>query len=399
MITLLGSLFFFFCFPVAPTIWLERANSLLPWAFLLGLFMSLALLTIKSVVQPAFKSVEWAGKATTLGLPVAFLGLLVTFIPHKGYDKEAAIIAYILFFMWIDATFFDMFLLRRRFSFDGAAKLLSRRLHRALCSRNLNAILTEFESISLLCEEVFTRPNTPEVREGAQLFLTSVGQIVTHIPQINVPRDEKETETLLDTYFVFQAIVAKKLETLLIEVKESPSDQKWDLLIKMLSKITVLFLTIHESFSIPFLSLTEDLALLLQTLKSSKEMELYAGCVEAIKATLENSLAKKRDARVSAGPIMHKLEALMKERFRRDRTINPAYLMQPFAEIASFLTHPSFSQLIGREELVADLKRILSQFAVLETISERIGETHLTDTSATYQQDIPYMKQEKEEEK
>ena len=82
----------------------------------------------------------------------------------------------------------------------------------------------------------------------------------------------------------------------------------------------------------------------------------------------------------------------MKERFRRDRTINPAYLMQPFAEIATFLTHPSFSTLVGREEIVSDLKRILSQFAVLETISERLGETHPTDTASTYQQDIPYLK-------
>lgn len=397
MITIVGALFLFFCFPLAQNIWLERSTTLLPWAFLLGLFLSFLLLAVKSIVPPAFKSVDWKQKGYTLGLPVAFIGLLLTFIPHQQFEKEAVLTSYILFFIWIDVTLCDMILLRRRFSFEGASHLLEKRLHRALCSRNFHSILSEFESISLLCEEAFSRPNTPEVREAAQLFLDATEQIVKHIPQVNIPKEEKEAETLLDTYFVFQAIVAKKIETLMVEVKETPSDQKWEQIIKILSKVTSLFLSLHESFSIPFLSLIEDLALLLQTLKSTKELELYAGCVEAVKATLEHSLAKRRDARVAAGPIMHKLESLMKERFKRDRTINPAYLMQPFAEIASFLTHPSFAQLAGKEELISDLKRILAQFAILETISERIGETHPTDTAATYQQDIPYIQQKQDE--
>lgn len=398
MITLLGALFLFFSFPVNPTPWLEKADTLLPWAFLFGLFMSFALLTVKSVVQPTFKSVSWHERGLTIGLPFAFLGLLMTFLPHTELHKEVAVIAYILFFVWIDATFVDIFLLRRRFSFNGAAKLLSSRLRRAVHSRDLHATLSEFESISLLCEEVFSLPNTPETREGAQLFLSSIEQILAHIPQINLPKDEKETETLLDTYFVFQAIVAKKLETFIIDIKGAPSDQKWDLLIKMLSKVTSLFLSLNESFSVPFLSLTEDLAIYLQEQKSSKEVELYAGSVEAIKAILEFASLKRRDACTYAGPVLHKLESLMKERFRRDRTINPAYLMQPFAEIATFLTHPSFTALPGKEELMSDLKRILSQFAVLETISGRMGETHATDTAATYQQDIPYIKQKQQEE-
>ena len=391
MITILGSLLLFFTFPFQSNLWTERASSFLPWAFLFGLFFSLALLTTKSALHLPFLSVSWPAKGFLVSLPLALLGLLTTFIPAPR-QGELAVLAFVLFFLWLDALLFDVWSIRRMVSFDGTARLVQTRLRRALRSRNLHLILAEFESTALFVEEAFSLGNSANTRKSSNLFLSAVEQVLTAIPQVLPPKEEKEAETLLDMYAIFQAEVAKKLESLAFQVKKSPHDIQWELLIKMVAQVTALFLSIQEHLSSPFLLIMEELAKTLQESHSPKEMELYAGCVEAIKGVIEHALSKKKDARVYTSPLLNKLEYLMKERFRRDRTINPAYLMQPFAEIATFLTHPSFSTLVGREEIVSDLKRILSQFAVLETISERLGETHPTDTASTYQQEIPYLK-------
>jgi hypothetical protein len=66
--------------------------------------------------------------------------------------------------------------------------------------------------------------------------------------------------------------------------------------------------------------------------------------------------------------------------------------MQPFAEIGQLLGSVRYDALPDREDILAELRRILAQFAAIETVTGRFEMgVDRTDTTATFKQDIPYI--------
>lgn len=373
-------------------VWVGRALDFFPLAFLLALFMSLGACAIRYCFKSPYVTMVETKVRFFKSLPVAFWGVLCCFLPDFPSQAWRAGILFLSFFVWIDVLLADFRSLRSISSFERVAEAIQKRFSRAIKTKNMHTLLSEFESVMLVCEKVFSESASQETQKSAKLVMDSVERILSSLPQMNLPVGDKSIESLFDRYFLFQAVVAKKLETLVSLVQKNPSDVKWDLLIKLLTRMTVLFGSVYENFGGPFLILLGEIAHFLQRNHSQKEMDVYAGCVEVAKSLLEHALQKKKNAETLLKPVFTQLEFFMKERFRKDRTINAAYLMQPFAEIGEFLYQPSFLELSGREELIGELKRILSQFSVLETISERLGETGQTDTSASYHEDLPFMK-------
>ena len=394
MATLLGIVALVFSLLYSKDVWVENAFDFFPQAFLWAFLTSFLVASLNSFLRSPYATFSEPKKRRLRGYPIAFLGLLILFLPDWPDREFRAGLLLVLFFAWIDALKYDVKSIRHVISFDGVSQTLKQRLSKALLSKDLSKTLSEFESIALLCEKTFSSQDPQDLQRSTQLMTESVEDILSALPRITLPVADKAVESLLDRYYLFQAVVSKKLEGITSIVRSAPSDIKWDLLIKLLTKMTIIFGSIYENFGGPFLMMMGDMALFLQGSRSTKEMDAYAGCVEAIKALLDHSLQKKKDAGTIVSPLLSKLEFFMKERFRKDRTINAALLMQPFAEIGEFLSQESFLALNGRDTLMSDLKRILSQFAVLETISERMGETGQTDTSSSYHEDLPFLKKQ-----
>ena len=86
------------------------------------------------------------------------------------------------------------------------------------------------------------------------------------------------------------------------------------------------------------------------------------------------------------------LEGTVKEILRREKTMSPVLLMQPFAEIGLMLESDRYRSLPGREEILAGLRRILSQFSVFGGVTARLEEEGevVTDTTASFKEDLPY---------
>lgn len=389
--TCIGILFLISTYATELMYWLPVATGLLPFAFLLALFMSLALFVVTCLLRAPLTSFLYKTPwYHTLTLPLASIGLLLSLVITTDSQISAAI--FLLFFVWIDALCFQARALKLGLSFEGIARQAQHKLNLALGTKDLQKVLLAFDSLSSLCEEVFVEKNMHDIQQICPLMVEGVEKILTCMPRLTLPQEIKEAQTLIDTYVVFQSLIAKRIDNFIASTKKESSDIKWQALIKLVSQMTSLFLMIDENFSLPFLAQLSDCAAFLQKNKSLEELEVYARCVESAKTLLDHALAKKKNGKLTLSPLVQKLEFLMKERFRQDRSINTAYLMQPFAEIANYLAHPSFLSLMGREELISDLKRILSQFAILETISGRMGEVEQTDTSASYKEDIPYLK-------
>ena len=397
MSSFIGALALVLCFFYSEETWVQRSFDFFSTAFLWAFFISVIVGAVKCFMKSTYAAVAEAKSYGIRSFPIAFLGILLLVLPDFSVQEWRAGILFILFFVWIDALKYDLNAIRYNMSFEGASETLKKAMKQAIKSKDLNKTLSEFESVILLSEKTFKEHDSLDVQKSVQFIISTVDEILLALPQMTLPSGEKEIESLLDRYVLFQAVVSKKMEGIITYVRNEPSEFKWDLLIKLLTKMTILFGSVYENFGGPFFLTMGDSALYLQSIHSTKEMDAYAGCVEAIKALLDHSLQKKKDAQPIVTPLLNKLEFFMKERFRKDRTINAAMLMQPFAEIGEFLSQQAFLSLNGREELLGDLKRILSQFAILETISERMGETGQTDTEASYHEDLPFLKGKKGE--
>jgi len=84
------------------------------------------------------------------------------------------------------------------------------------------------------------------------------------------------------------------------------------------------------------------------------------------------------------------LEQVVKMLFRNNREGNVVFLMQPFAEIAEFIGQDDMRAFPDREEYLREIKRVLNEFQALQVVSKNV-EGVAEDSTASYQQDMPYM--------
>lgn len=85
-------------------------------------------------------------------------------------------------------------------------------------------------------------------------------------------------------------------------------------------------------------------------------------------------------------------EQIVKELYKKNKEINPALLMQPFAEIAQFLGQAEGEGIPERQEVLKEIRRILASFQSLELVIQNLEPvtTMPEDTTSTYSQDLPY---------
>jgi hypothetical protein len=121
------------------------------------------------------------------------------------------------------------------------------------------------------------------------------------------------------------------------------------------------------------------------------DVELMSVFSEVIKSLIDKSLERGIPDTASIIKVLAILETHVKESFRREKSVNPAFLMQPFAEIGQMLAAPRYNALKDREEIIAVLRRILAQFAAIENVTGRLEITgEGTDTKASFREDLPF---------
>jgi hypothetical protein len=124
---------------------------------------------------------------------------------------------------------------------------------------------------------------------------------------------------------------------------------------------------------------------------ADRDVEVISGFSEVTKALIDRAVVRGLSDKGAILKVLAILEARVKESFRREKTINPALLMQPFAEVGQMLAGASYSTLPDREEIIAELRRILNQFAALEGVTSRLEvSVEGTDTASSFHEDLPF---------
>lgn len=113
---------------------------------------------------------------------------------------------------------------------------------------------------------------------------------------------------------------------------------------------------------------------------------------ETCKAFIRLSQEKKESFKTLIFDCISTMEDIAKMMYLHNKEINPALLMQPFAEVGEFMGTKQALTCPDRDEIFNALRRSLAQFQTLQMVSSNMEEilSGAQDTSSTFQDDIPF---------
>ena len=236
-----------------------------------------------------------------------------------------------------------------------------------------------YGSLRLFCSRIV---------EMADLWLGSIARVVMFRPQSELG------DSLLDRYSRAEALAARRMAWVIQEACGLGSLPGLEEATRLAGKLFITFHGHHESLGI-LLLVTLSQATQKDTGKIGSwdlDREVIATFSEVVKSLIKRSMDRNIADTASILQVLGILEGTVKEILRREKTMSPVLLMQPFAEIGLMLESDRYRSLPGREEILAGLRRILSQFSVFGGVTARLEEEGevVTDTTASFKEDLPY---------
>ena len=114
---------------------------------------------------------------------------------------------------------------------------------------------------------------------------------------------------------------------------------------------------------------------------------------ETIKAFFTHARETNESLRDLVLNTFFAMENVVKAIYKQNKEINPALLMQPFAEVGQLLGQDYMKTAPDREEVLKEIRRVFAEFQSLQLVTQSLEEfaEEAKDTTSTFSQDVPYM--------
>jgi hypothetical protein len=327
-------------------------------------------------------------------IATSFLGLVVVsqelLSPIWVLGCSGIIIGFIL-----DCLRFAYFRLHYRRSAEGIADWFVETMKRAVRRRDERLHTMTFEMVFAVIIAYMHSGQPGELRLFCQKIVAAADLWLGTIARLRIfTLPSEEEESLLDRYSVAEAMTAKRLAWLVKESCEIGSPVAFEETVRLTDRLFMAFHGFHPSLG--FLLLVS----LSQTIQKTegkieredRDLEVSIGFSEVVKSLIDRSVDRGVSDKDSILKVLAILETYVKAGFRQEKNVNPALLMQPFAEIGQMLGDPRYNALLDREGILAQLRRVLGQFAAIETVSGHLEISGSgTDTKASFREDLPYL--------
>lgn len=257
----------------------------------------------------------------------------------------------------------------------------------------IDTISTVIEATSLAITKNRLRAATTALNSIQNLIEVYVKELA-RIELLNPPALEPEGPSFLDKVNYLCIFVCERLQWM---HESAIRNHMRPIAIEIISEFgkLSLFFSKHNT-SLASLPLTFLLKCAREA-QSKEEQEIvvrssFALC-ETCKAFIQLSLEKGVSSKELIFDCIARMEEIAQMMYRQNQEINPALLMQPFAEVAQMLGLERMKNCPDREEILNELKRVLIQFQSLQMMMPRSEEAIdvVQDTSSSFQQDIPFM--------
>jgi len=179
--------------------------------------------------------------------------------------------------------------------------------------------------------------------------------------------------SLLDEISYLCAYVCRRLEWLNILAMKNNFDPINEDIVNTLGKMSIFFAKHNpEVAKLPLLF--AERAGRAALAQNRDELAIQYCCIisEVTKALLVIAKEKRESRKEAVLAALQNLESLVTAIFQKNREMNTVLLMQPFAEVAQLLGDQQFTDLIDREEIVTELKRILQSFGALDSVITKL---------------------------
>lgn len=184
--------------------------------------------------------------------------------------------------------------------------------------------------------------------------------------------EEASKTSLLDRTSYFCAYVSKRLEWVFHFALTEKMEPIAEEIIVIFGKFSLYFVKYHPSLShLPLLFIERFAKFAIDKGNDEVAIRAQATLSELIKNYMLLAKEKGESMKEIAFNAFSHLEEIVKEMYRKNKEMNVALLMQPFAEIGQFLANPELESLIDREEILNELRRILGEFNALDTLQQR----------------------------
>ena len=285
--------------------------------------------------------------------------------------------------------------IQERCSPEGVANWLLSTCRAATRKGDEKAIMESFELVFSLLVTYAKREDINSMRCFSMRAVGIIEELLRAVSTMSSFSVTKE-DTLLDRYSIAEAITSKRLAWLMKVTGESDNPTALEEVMRLYGKLFMVFHNYHDSLgNLLFISLSQNLLKVTQPEGLEKDAEYMSVCSEVVKSLIDRSIEKRVSEKDAILRILAVLETHVKECFRKDRSISPAFLMQPFAEVGQLLGSALYTSLLNREDILTELRRTLAQFAALESVSTRldVGEPG-ADTRASYHEDLPFQRRD-----
>lgn len=277
---------------------------------------------------------------------------------------------------------------------EGVADWLVETMREAVRKHDEKLYTLSFETVFTLIIEYMRsgrigslRLFTAKILGASDLWLGSIAKIGL----FRVPTEHEET--FLDRYSLAEARTAKRLAWVVHEACAIGNPTAVEESVRLIGRLFLIFHAYHASLGFLLLMALSQTSQKMEETEEKRELdvEISSAFSEVIKALVDRSIERRTAETATIAKVLAILETHVKELFRREKGMNPALLMQPFAEIGQMVGSERYQALADRDEIIAHLRRILAQFAALETVAGRLeisGEG--TDTKASFHEDLPF---------
>jgi|GEM_PF-5503557 len=294
-----------------------------------------------------------------------FYSVVIVFVPMWKWNG----------FIWLAAAILGLLLLlsliRRCIAYterEFLLKKLSKRCIKAFQKGNDEAILYHVDIFIELFAHAVKKRRLVHAKRMLKLFLHLIEEYVRICG--SRPRLEGEM-AVTDKITLFVAYIGKSLHWVYKEALYEHIEPVNQEIISFFGKSCVRLSHFHEALGVLPLNLLDRCSKEAIAGEVEDVIEITSPVLSEIaKSIIELSLEKGSSYKEVLRLALSLLEENVRATYEMNRDINPALLMQPFAEIGQFLGQERYKSMPHYDSILEQLKRYMSQFNMLDLLEK-----------------------------